>query len=56
MTYRLATREDDEMLLDWLARRDAGQTYREIGSAYGKTADTVRGAIQRVKRHYRASV
>lgn len=42
------TRADDEMVLDWLARRRAGNSFAKIARAYGVQQQRERRAVERV--------
>jgi hypothetical protein len=42
------TRQDDEVLLDWLQLRVSGKTSAEVGALYNVTQERVRSATIRV--------
>lgn len=48
MASRFPTREADEMHLDWLRRREAGESSTEIARRWGVTAAQVRIATTRI--------
>lgn len=43
-------RARDEEVLDWLALRDAGQSYNAIARAYGKNPGAVQTAIKAIHK------
>lgn len=43
-------RARDEEVLDWLALRDAGQSYNAIARAYGKNPGAVQAAIKAIHK------
>lgn len=49
MPSRIPTRQDDEQLIDWLARRAAGVSSYKIARDEGIEANKVRTATNRVK-------
>lgn len=50
MSFKQCTREEDEVILDWLYLRDIGWTADQIAARYGTSGSYVRAATNRVRR------
>ena len=50
LSVRILTREDDEMHLDWLTRREAGESAASIGLSLGVSKKRVEMTVSRILR------